>query len=390
MGTFGEKITDQLTHTDRGPTERWQPGIFLGISVRSTAISVGRDDGAVGEARSFPRLPQSDSIDVGMFDAIVGTWWCPAPYGPRTEPKVGFTDGCQGGVASYVGQTGVVHSEFGRARAERLLWERGDEMDTERIAEADRRREEYRDTRARRTTREMFPDAHGMSATLASVQMVAEASRSSAKRVRQASKEAPVEMDTDTLTSSSQAAASSAPPSALKRGLETSPEVEYRTSKSGWHGGGDLSCLLADAAGEIWDGVILDFGTCDFTSEVDRKDTMTVIDVTKPLVILISSLGKSQHHDGHCLDIVESCVAVGQLFVHTSPTDHLADRVSVLNVCSENVDDGVITSNGLFLIDGAVAGLGEQNLVHMGLASQLRLCGIGCFRIESVEAGPDA
>ena len=55
------------------------PGVFLGIALHSNDIMVGKENGSVGLARSFRRLPESQRVDVMLLRGVRGVPWCPDP-----------------------------------------------------------------------------------------------------------------------------------------------------------------------------------------------------------------------------------------------------------------------------------------------------------------------
>ena len=50
-----------------------------GIALHSNDIMVGRENGSVGLARSFRRLPESQRVDVMLLRGVRGVPWCPDP-----------------------------------------------------------------------------------------------------------------------------------------------------------------------------------------------------------------------------------------------------------------------------------------------------------------------
>ena len=80
IAEFGEKILWLPTGKHKSHLkERYLPGVFLGIALHSNDIMVGRENGSVGLARSFRRLPESQRVDVMLHRGVRGVPWCPDP-----------------------------------------------------------------------------------------------------------------------------------------------------------------------------------------------------------------------------------------------------------------------------------------------------------------------
>ena len=174
IAEFGEKILwlptgKHKSHLD----ERYLPGVFLGIALHSNDIMVGRENGSVGLARSFRRLPESQRVDVMLLRGVRGVPWCPDPQvgaevevavapaplvrevdlppdpPPAAAPeprrvyirrvelmKHGFTPGCPGCEAAQAGTPPRGHTEPCRVRIETAM--RGDKDGGEaRVARAE-------------------------------------------------------------------------------------------------------------------------------------------------------------------------------------------------------------------------------------------------------------
>ena len=54
--------------------------MFLGIALHSNDIMVGGENGSVGLARSFRRLPESQRVDVMLLRGVRGVAVAPAPF----------------------------------------------------------------------------------------------------------------------------------------------------------------------------------------------------------------------------------------------------------------------------------------------------------------------
>ena len=89
IAEFGEKIFwlptgEQKSHLE----ERYLPGVFLGIALHTNDI-LGRENGSLGLARSFRRLPESQRVDVMLLRGVRGLPWCPDPQvGAEVEEAV--------------------------------------------------------------------------------------------------------------------------------------------------------------------------------------------------------------------------------------------------------------------------------------------------------------
>ena len=147
-------------------TDKWLPGVFLGVIDRSDELQMGTPDGVV-KARSYKRLSLADRSDSKFFLNCVGVPWCPVPTQPSLEeipitthiaaplqvprselppppptepeadakarrvyiradvelknPLIGYTPNCGGCRAAQLGTTPVGHTPECRKRIEDIL-----------------------------------------------------------------------------------------------------------------------------------------------------------------------------------------------------------------------------------------------------------------------------